>query len=182
MTSFLTFDSCSKISSTTGTIKVVSFSSFLFATFFIVLFTDTNSPITLSASSCSGTNYCWRILCCSLIWFISVYDFLLTRMATMCSYGGGVLMFSEAFYTFSYASLNLASMFFIYGSSIIFIQNYMFSSHSFVHSSYKLLILSTEVIVVLSLCSFSSFGVLGVVHDFKSLILMQNPLINSLIF
>jgi hypothetical protein len=167
-TSFLTSPFCSKISSTTYAVKVMSFSSLSCAACFTVLCATANSPITVSASSYNSTNHCWRTFCCSLICFIPVYDCLLARMAFMRSTGGSVLMFSETFCAFSYASLNLASTAFISRSSIKFVQIFVLSSHSFAHSSCRVLILATAIIAVLSLCAFSSGGVPGVSHDSKS--------------
>jgi hypothetical protein len=182
MTYFLTSSSCSKISSMTCTFRVMSFSLLLCVACFIVLCVASNSPITLISSSSSGTNHCWRIFCCSLIWYISMYDYLLTRMVIMRSSNGSVLMLSEALCAFSYTSLNLASTTFIFGYSIICVQICVPYSHNFTHSPSILLILTTEVIMVLYLSAFYSGGVPGAVRDSKSSILMWKPLMTSLIF
>jgi hypothetical protein len=170
MTSFITYYSCSKVSSMTCVVMVASLFLLSCFAFFTLSCATTNSPITLSYLS-YGTNRCWRIFCWSLIFSISMYDFLCAKMVAMHSTGSNVLMFSEAFYSFSRTSLNLASTTFISGSSIGFVQIYTLSSHNFVHSS-RVLILATVVIEVLSLCAFSSSGVPSVVHNSKSSIIV----------
>jgi hypothetical protein len=166
-TSFLTSSSCSKISSTICIVRVMSFSSMSCASFFNFPSATTNSPITLSASSYNGANRCWRIFYWSLIFSISLYECLCAKMVVMHSAGGSILMFFEAFCTFSCASLNIASIAFIYGSSINFFHICVLSSYSFLHSSSNFLIFSTMVILFLSICSFSSGGVPSVHRDSK---------------
>jgi hypothetical protein len=90
---------------------------------------------------------------------------------------GRVFMLSEYFYTFSYASLNLVSMTFIYVSSTRLVQIYALSSEIFFHSSSILLIFSIIVIISLSLPDLSY----STMCDCKSSILVWNPLMNSLI-
>jgi hypothetical protein len=165
MTSFLTSTSCSKISSTTYVVRVVSFSSLLCASCFTLPCATANSPIILNVSSYSNTNQCRRIFFWSCIFSISLYDYLCASMVIMDSTGGNILMFSKAFYAFYYASLNLASMVFIYISSIRFVQICFLPSHRFTHSLSNFLIFSTTVIVVLYLSSLSSGGVPGVVRN-----------------
>jgi hypothetical protein len=181
-TSLLNSASCSQISSRTYAFKVMTFSSLSCVSSFTMLCIASNSPIFLSALFRSSTNHCWRIFNCSFIWSISLHDFLISIMDSIRSVGGNILMYSKAFCAFSYASLNLASKAFIFGSSIIFVQICALSSHIFVHFSSSLLILDTKVIVVLSLSAFSFGGVPGVVRDSKSSILVRNPLMKSMIF
>jgi hypothetical protein len=175
MTSFFTSTYFSKISSTTCEIRVMRFSSLSCVSFFTIPCKIVSSPMTLTTSFYRGTNRCVRVFCFSISCSISLYDYLFTRMTAMHSDGGIVLIFLVAFYSFSYAFLNLSSMTFIFGSSINFVQSYVISSHNFTHSLSKLLMLPTEVMVVLSLCSFSLGGVPGVVCTSNSLILVLNP-------
>jgi hypothetical protein len=156
----------------THTVKFMIFYLFSRASFFTMLYATENSLISFISLSCSSTSHCWRIFYCSRIYYISVYDFLLSRMVIMHLDGGKVLIFSKSFCAFSYASLNQASTAFISISSIKFIQIYMLSSHIFMHSSSSLLIIAIEVISVLPLSSFSSNGVPCVVRDSKYLILV----------
>jgi hypothetical protein len=87
-TSFLTSASYSTICSTTCRDKIVIFSLLSCASCFTFPRAITNSLITLSASSSSDTNRCWRIFCWSHIFLISLYDCLCTNMVVMHSIGG----------------------------------------------------------------------------------------------
>jgi hypothetical protein len=181
-TFFLIFSSWSKISPMTYVVRVISFSSLSCIVCFILPCEAANSPMTLISSSCNETKHCWRILCWSLIFSISLYDFLCANMVVMHSVGGNILMFSKAFCFFSCALINLSSKTFISRSSIRFVQICALSSHSFAHSSSSLLIFSTAVIVVLFLYSLSYGGVPDMVCNSKYSILVQKPLMTSLMF
>jgi hypothetical protein len=95
-------------------------------------------------------------------------------VAAMCLDDGIILILPVSFYAFSYAFLNLSSMNFISRSSVNFVQSCVLSLHNFTDSSYRLLIIATEVKVVLSLYSFSSSGVPRVVCTLNSLIMAWN--------
>jgi hypothetical protein len=174
-TSFFNSTSFSKISSTTYAIRVMSFSSLSCVALFTIPCAATNSPMTMSASSYRGTNHCARVFCSSLICSISFYDCIFTEMVVMHSDCCGVLIFSVAFCAFSCEFLNVSSMTTIVGSLVNFFQRCVLYFHKFMHSSSRLLIFSTEVMVFLSLSSFSSGGVPGIVCTLNSLILVWKP-------
>jgi hypothetical protein len=84
-TSFFTSTSFSKISSTTCVVNVVSFSSLYFSPFFIMPCTTANAPMTLSDSSCRGTNHYAILFFFSLNFSIWLYDYLFSRMDVLCA-------------------------------------------------------------------------------------------------
>jgi hypothetical protein len=123
-----------------------------------------NPPIILSASSYRGSNRCAIVFYYALNFSISLYNFLFTRMSIMqYSTGGRVFMISLAFCAFSCTLLTLSPISFNSGFTISYVQICMLSSHSLAHSSPRHLMLATEVMDVVSLCSFSLVGVNGVV-------------------
>jgi hypothetical protein len=93
-----------------------------------------------------------------------------------------VFMLSKAFWAFSYASLNFFSTSFISGSSTKSIQICMLSSHNFLHSSSTFLMLAMISFFIISLPTRSFGGVPDVLHNCRSSIFDQNPLMNLPIF
>jgi hypothetical protein len=142
---------------------------------FIMPYVTANPPIIFSASSCKGSNHCTKIFYSSLICSISSYNCIFARMVNMHSIGGRVFMFSLDLCVFSYAFLTLSSISFSSEFTISCVQIHVISSHSLTHSSPRLLMLTIEVIIVLSLCSFFSSGVPGVVSASNFRILLRNP-------
>jgi hypothetical protein len=111
-----------------------------------------------------------------------MYECLVEKMVIICSISGIMSILYEDCSTFSCASLNLASMDFIFGSSTRSLQICALSSQSFMHSSSTLLMLATNVIIVLSLPSLTSSDVPGVLRNYRSSISDQKPLMNFSIF
>jgi hypothetical protein len=138
-------------------------------------YVTTNHPIILSDLSYRGSIHCAIGLCSTLIFSISLYNYLVARMVIMHSTSGRVFMLSLDLCAFSCELFILSLITFSYGFTISCVQIHVFSSHSLAHSSSRLLMLVTEVMVCLSLCSFSSVGVPSVVHTSNSPILLWNP-------
>jgi hypothetical protein len=91
-TSFVTSSSFPKISSTTYAVWVVSFSSVLCVSCFVIPCALGNSPITLSASFCNSSNFYTIFFCSTCIFSTSLYICLFASMFVIRSVGGRVLM------------------------------------------------------------------------------------------
>jgi hypothetical protein len=103
-------------------------------------------------------------------------------MVFICSSSGRVFILSDTFWAFSWASLNLAYITFIYENSTKSFHICVLSSQCFTDSSSTFLMLAMTIIVIFSLPVHSSSGILGVVHNFRSTIFYQKPLMTLPIF
>jgi len=90
-------------------------------------------------------------------------------------------MLSESFYIFSFSSLKFSSKVVFSRSSTRSIHIYALSSQNFVHSFSIFLMLSTSIIFFLSHPILSSSGVLNILFNCRSSILVKNPLMTLLI-
>jgi hypothetical protein len=135
---------------------------------FIMHHVMTNSPIILSSSFFRGSNFYTIFFYYARIFTTSLYTCLFARIVVIHSTSGRLLMLSLVFGAYSYMLLILLSISFNYGFIVSCVQIHILSLHNLVHSWSRLLMFSTNVDAILSLFSFSSGSVLGMVYDFKS--------------
>jgi hypothetical protein len=114
-TSFVTYSFFQKISSMTCTVRVMSFSSVLCTAYFFIPCVVVDSPITLSASFCRGSNFSTIFFYSSHICSILLYLYLFSRMDIIYSTCGRVLMLSLVFWAWSCALLIPSLISFISG-------------------------------------------------------------------
>jgi len=164
------------------TMRLLSFSTMSCTTFFTMPCVATSSFVTWKASSCNDSRFYTRFYFSSLIWFISWCNCLFSTIATIYSVGGRVLIVSLIFYAFSCAVWNIFSSACSSVLSRNWVHTCVLSSYDFLHSSSKILILSTVIMVVFPHYSLSFGGVLGIVQAFKYTIFVWNPWMDSLLF
>jgi hypothetical protein len=133
-------------------------------------------------SYCRGSILCAIFLCSSFICSTSLYNYVFVRIVVICFTCGKVLMHSFSWCVFSCVLLILSSNYFSFGFIVSSVQMCVLSLHILMHSYSNILIFSTNVCFVLSLCSLSSGGVPGTMHTSSSVIFVLSPLMTSPIF
>jgi hypothetical protein len=110
-------------------------------------YVTSNPPIILSASSCRGSKRCVIVFCSALIFSISPYNCLFTRMVNMRSMVAKCLFF-HWIYVPSPVHFLLFPLFPSSLDSLSIVSKFVFFLHIASHSSPRLLMFLTEVINV----------------------------------